>query len=52
MIETLIAQFAAVPGPYLVVALEHLGGGTGRVGADETAFGRRDAPCNETATLA
>ena len=43
-IETLISQFAAGPSPYSVVAHEHLGGAMGRVSAEETAFGHRDAP--------
>jgi FAD/FMN-containing dehydrogenase len=42
-IDTLIAQFAAVPSPFSAVALEPFGGAVGRIGVDETAFPHRRA---------
>jgi FAD/FMN-containing dehydrogenase len=45
-IETMIAQFSAVPSPLSAAALEQLGGAVGRVGAHETAFGERSAHYN------
>jgi hypothetical protein len=43
-IDTMIAQFEAVPSPFSAVALEHLGGAMSRIGKDETAFNERTAP--------
>jgi FAD/FMN-containing dehydrogenase len=43
-IDTMIAQFEAVPSPFSHAALEHLGGAMSRVGKDETAFNERTAP--------
>jgi hypothetical protein len=43
-IETMIAQFSAVPSPLSQAALEPLGGAMSRVGPGETAFGDRSAP--------
>ena len=45
-IETMIAQFSAVPSPLSVAGIEQLGGAVSRVGKDETAFGERSAPYN------
>jgi hypothetical protein len=41
-IDTIIAQFAAVPSPLSAVVLEQFGGAYRRVGAEETAFAHRD----------
>jgi Berberine and berberine like len=43
-IDTMIAQFEAVPSPFSVAALEHLGGAMSRIGKEETAFNERTAP--------
>lgn len=42
-IETMISQFAQVPSPFSLVALEQLGGAIKRVDRDDTAFGDRAA---------
>ncbi len=43
-IDTMVAQFAAVPSPLSAVAIEPFGGAVSRVGIDETAFPHRHAP--------
>jgi FAD binding domain/Berberine and berberine like len=45
-IETMIAQFDAVPSPLSSAGLEHLGGALSRVGWDTSAFSQRDARYN------
>jgi len=43
-IDAIVDFFAGnVPGFFAATAIEHLGGAVGRVGAQETAFGHRDA---------
>ncbi|MGH3101423.1 MAG: FAD-binding oxidoreductase, partial [Thermoleophilia bacterium] len=42
-IDTIIEHFASVSSPLTLVILDQLGGAMGRVGADETAFGYREA---------
>jgi len=43
-IDAIVDFFAGnVPGFFAAIAIEHLGGAVGRVGAQETAFGHRDA---------
>lgn len=42
-IDVMIDQYASVPSPLSVIALEHLGGAVRRVGKNESAFGDRDA---------
>jgi FAD/FMN-containing dehydrogenase len=42
-IDTILGHFAAVSSPLTAVIIEQLGGAVGRVGADETSFGDRDA---------
>jgi FAD/FMN-containing dehydrogenase len=45
-IETMIAQFSAVPSPLSMATFEQLGGAVSRVGAHETAFSERSARYN------
>jgi FAD/FMN-containing dehydrogenase len=45
-IDTMVAQFARVPGPPSVIVLQQAGGETARRGAGETAYGNRDANWN------
>jgi hypothetical protein len=46
-IDTLVEHADRAPSPMCVVALEHMiGGAVARIGADETAFGGRDAEYN------
>jgi FAD/FMN-containing dehydrogenase len=45
-IDTMIAQFEAVPSRFSAAAVEHLGGAMSRIGKDETAFNERTAPFN------
>src|SRR3712207_3810936 len=42
-IDTIIDHFVSVPFPLTIVILDQLGGAVGHVGADETAFGYREA---------
>jgi FAD/FMN-containing dehydrogenase len=42
-IDTIIEHFASVSSPLTLVILDQLGGAVSRVGADETAFGYREA---------
>jgi hypothetical protein len=42
-IETIIEHFARVSSPLSLVILDQLGGEVGRVGAEESAFGHREA---------
>ncbi len=43
-IDALVDYFASTaPGFFAAIAIEHLGGAVGRVGAEDTAFGHRDA---------
>lgn len=42
-IDTLIDQFAKVPGPKSLISFQHYGGAVSRIGPTETAFGNRDA---------
>jgi FAD/FMN-containing dehydrogenase len=42
-IDTIIEHFASVSSPLTLVILDQLGGAVARVGADETAFGYREA---------
>jgi FAD/FMN-containing dehydrogenase len=44
VVDTLVAHVARMGGPFAQVHLHHVEGAVGRVGADATAFGRRDAP--------
>jgi len=43
IIDNLVEQFASVPSPLSLLALEHLGGAIARVPEDETAFSDRHA---------
>ncbi len=43
-IEVLLSHAAQRPSPLTLVLIWHQGGAISRVGAEETAFGRRDAP--------
>ena len=45
-IDTLVAQFTAVPSSLSAVAIEPFGGAVGRVGVDQTAFPHRRALCS------
>ena len=44
VIETLVRRGVQPPGPLTQILVEPMGGAIGRVGDDETALGRRDAP--------
>jgi FAD/FMN-containing dehydrogenase len=44
VIEAVVARAVERPSPRTVIPIWHLGGAVSRVGAAETAFGRRDAP--------
>jgi hypothetical protein len=44
-IATLVERFAAAPSPLSMVYLQQLGNAANRVGAPETAFSHRNAPC-------
>ena len=43
-VNTLVAHAGRMAAPFTQVHVHHVGGAVGRVGADATAFGRRDAP--------
>jgi FAD/FMN-containing dehydrogenase len=45
-IDTIVTEFAKVPGPPSVIILQQAGGETARRGAGDTAYGNRDANWN------